>query len=297
MYPSTIATLTDPQASDRLSSPSHSAIETAQNSNIEAIENFLGVDGASSIVGTLIYDVRSPASGGGGHVQGATKGGTGQTSYNKGDVLIGQSSSTLSRLAVGSDGQILKANSGAATGINWVDDSLPRIFASASVVTVGANAESSIFTTSIPGSTLGTANAVRSTIYLKNWKPFQSGQIVCTVQLGGTAIASVAAGSVGNFNSSVVGSFQHVVIGNNATNSQRHFLSGNLITKDAGTLEAANFSTANSSGSSTIGINLFNTGTSSVDSSAAQSYGLSIRYVGADAPSIEVSGAVVERIT
>lgn len=118
-YPSTIATLSDPQANDRLNSPSHSAIEQAQNANIEAIENFIGIDGASSIVGTLIYDVRSPASDGGGHVQSANKGGTGQTSYTKGDILVGSSSSVLTKLAVGSDGQSLIANPASPTGVIW----------------------------------------------------------------------------------------------------------------------------------------------------------------------------------
>lgn len=119
MWPSVISNLTDPQATDRLNSPSHSGIERAQNANIEALEGFLGVDGASSIVGTLIYDVRSPASNGGGHVQTANKGGTGQTTYTKGDLLVASSTSVLTKLAVGSSGNILVSDPAAATGVSW----------------------------------------------------------------------------------------------------------------------------------------------------------------------------------
>lgn len=119
MWPSVISNIPDPQASDRLNSPSHSGIERSQNANIEAIQNFVGIDGASSVVGTLIYDVRSPASNGGGHVQTANKGGTGQTSYTKGDMLVGQSTSVLTKLAIGTDGAILTADSSQAVGMKW----------------------------------------------------------------------------------------------------------------------------------------------------------------------------------
>lgn len=117
MYPSTLSAFTDPQATDRLNAPSHSAIEQAQNAGIEAVEAFVGT--LSSTAGTLIYDIRSPSSNGGGHVQTAAKGGTGQTTFTKGDVLIAQSSSVLTKLAVGNDGAVLTANSSVATGIQW----------------------------------------------------------------------------------------------------------------------------------------------------------------------------------
>ena len=117
MYPSTIASLTDPQATDRLNSPSHSGIEQAQNANIEQTQTFIGT--LSSTQGTLIYDVRSPSSDGGGHVQSANKGGTGQTTYTKGDILVGQSSSVLTKLAVGVNDQVIIADSSVAAGIKW----------------------------------------------------------------------------------------------------------------------------------------------------------------------------------
>lgn len=133
-YPSTLSSLTDPQATDRLNSPSHSALHQAENAAIEAIEAFVGT--SSSTAGTLIYDIRAAASNGGGHVQTADKGGTGQTSYTKGDILVASSSSVLTRLAVGTNGRFLTSDSTAATGVNWAGGNpTSRVYLNASVLT------------------------------------------------------------------------------------------------------------------------------------------------------------------
>ena len=47
------------------------------------------------------------------------KGGTGQSSYTKGDVLVAQDGVTLTKLAVGSNGMVLSADSNQLTGIKW----------------------------------------------------------------------------------------------------------------------------------------------------------------------------------
>lgn len=52
----------------------------------------------------------------------ATKGGTGNTTYTKGDLLAASSSTALSKLGVGTNGQVLRANSAAATGLEWGAD-------------------------------------------------------------------------------------------------------------------------------------------------------------------------------
>lgn len=46
-------------------------------------------------------------------------GGTGIGSYTAGGILVGNSGTTLSQLAIGSDNQVLTANSGATNGIDW----------------------------------------------------------------------------------------------------------------------------------------------------------------------------------
>jgi hypothetical protein len=118
-FPSTLSTFNRPTATDRLNSPSHSALHNTVSSAVGQIEAVIGVEGANSVVGTLEYFIKSPDSNGGGHVQTANKGGTGQTSYTKGDLLVATSASVLAKLAVGNDNAVLQANSSVAAGVQW----------------------------------------------------------------------------------------------------------------------------------------------------------------------------------
>ncbi len=52
----------------------------------------------------------------------AARGGTGNTSYTKGDLLAASGSTALSKLGVGTNGQVLRANSATATGLEWGAD-------------------------------------------------------------------------------------------------------------------------------------------------------------------------------
>ena len=116
-YPSVITSFTNPQPTDRLNSPSHSSIETAQNTGLTELQTFVGT--LASTAGTLIYDIRAAASNGGGHVQAENKGGTGQTSYTKGNILVATSSSVLAKLAVGNNGEFLTADDTQNGGVRW----------------------------------------------------------------------------------------------------------------------------------------------------------------------------------
>jgi len=118
MYPSIISTFNIVSPTDRLNSPSHSALHNTVSSALGQVQAVIGLS-TSSAIGTLMYDVRSPDSGGGGHVQTANKGGTGQTTYTKGDLLVANSNSVLTKLAIGIDGQTLFANSSTASGVQW----------------------------------------------------------------------------------------------------------------------------------------------------------------------------------
>lgn len=119
-YPSTIASF-----------PTHvdgQTIFAADINNIQtevvAIETFVGT--ISSVAGTLENDIRNPLSNGGGHVQQANVGGTGQTSYNKGDLLVASSSSVLSKVSVGTDGQALVADSTQTSGVSYKTTALSK---------------------------------------------------------------------------------------------------------------------------------------------------------------------------
>lgn len=141
-WPSTLTSFTDPNPSNRLNNPSHSSIETAQNTGLEELQAFIGVNtgATASAVGTLLYDVKAPGSNGGGHIQTANKGGTGQTAYTKGDLLVASSSSVLARLAVGSNGNVLKVNSGTTAGLAWGGGGSREVIASTQTWSIPSNA-------------------------------------------------------------------------------------------------------------------------------------------------------------
>ena len=50
------------------------------------------------------------------------RGGTGLASYAKGDILGASAATTLTKLTVGTNGQVLRANSATATGLEWGND-------------------------------------------------------------------------------------------------------------------------------------------------------------------------------
>lgn len=136
VFPSSIASFTNPQATDRLNSPSHSAQHTSENDNIVAIETKLGVDGSADTT-SIDYILKSPLSTGGGHIQGAAYGGTGQTTYTKGDILIGQSASVLTKLAAPStNGLVLTSDNSQAVGIRWGVGGNPTVRTYASVASI-----------------------------------------------------------------------------------------------------------------------------------------------------------------
>jgi hypothetical protein len=49
----------------------------------------------------------------------AANGGTGQSSFTKGDILAAANSTTLNKLAVGTDGQVLTADAASTNGVKW----------------------------------------------------------------------------------------------------------------------------------------------------------------------------------
>lgn len=138
-FPSTLSSFPRPTATDRLNSPSHSGLHNTVSSALGQVEAVIGVDGANSVLGTIIGDLRSPGSSGGGHVQSANKGGTGQITYAKGDILVAQSTSVLSKLTVApTDGLALITDSTQSVGVRWgVPGSKPtlRVYSTPSTLT------------------------------------------------------------------------------------------------------------------------------------------------------------------
>lgn len=137
-FPSTLSSFNRPNPTDRLNSPSHSALHNTVSSAVGQLEAVIGVDGSNSVLGTVIGDLRSPGSGGGGHIQSANKGGTGQTTFTKGDILIASSSSVLTKLSVpATQKYALIVDSTQPTGLNWgIPGGSPIIRVYTSILTI-----------------------------------------------------------------------------------------------------------------------------------------------------------------
>lgn len=118
-FPSVLSSFPRPNPTDRLNSPSHSSLHNSVSSALGQVEAVIGVEGASSVVGTLEYLIKSPASNGGGHVQSPTTGGTGLTTFTKGDLIVGSGTNVLSRQSVGTDATVLTADSTQSNGVRW----------------------------------------------------------------------------------------------------------------------------------------------------------------------------------
>ncbi len=154
MFPSTLSVFNRPTSSDRLNSPSHSALHNTVSSALGQVEAVIGVLGDNSVLGTLNTTVFSPSSDGGGHVQSAVKGGTGQTTYTKGDTLVASNSSTLTRLAVGGNGQALVSDSSQNVGVRWVTTSQILTPTTTSIVSSTSSVVATYFSGTIPSNTI-----------------------------------------------------------------------------------------------------------------------------------------------
>lgn len=281
-YPSVISTLVNPQPTDRLNSPSHSSLHQSENTAVIETQTFLGT--LSSLQGTISYDVRSSNSNGGGHIQTANKGGTGQTSFNKGDLLIAQSSSVITKLSVGADAQALVADSSQAVGIKWATPGGTKLGVSgarSSIVAVVA--ETSVMSVSVPASTLGTGNAIRSNVFLPYVSMNTASNIDVRVSWGNASIAFFHNVGAAGANQSFFGRIETELL---ATSSS---------TQTAITTLTFNHPTNVPQTASVLaqGMLIMN---SLIDGGAIQTLGATISTGGSSGDRVDVGGYIVERI-
>jgi hypothetical protein len=229
-YPSTITSFQYPTATSRLNNPSHSALENLQSSTIGQLEAVIGLADGGSVLGTVIGDLRSPNSTGGGHVQGAVFGGTGQTNFTKGDILVAQSASVLSKLAVGTDGQVLQAQSGQALGVQWSAVVANKVQINTNSITAarGAFSVATILgAASIAGSTLGTNGGIRFTGLVNNFNLGNGANVTFLANYGNNVVASIVIATVGGSVSGLRGKIEGFVLGNGNVSSQIGFINFN----------------------------------------------------------------------
>lgn len=145
----------------------------------------------------------------------ASKGGTGNTSYTKGDLLAASSSTALSKLGVGTNGQVLRANSATATGLEWGVDyvgtvtsvtgtgaisvatgtTTPEISVAAATTSVAGVVQLSDSTSTTSSVLAATPTAVKSAYDLANAALARSGGTVTGEVLIGNAGSLVFEGS------------------------------------------------------------------------------------------------------
>lgn len=196
MYPSILDTFNRPSPTDRLNSPSHSALHNTVSSALGQVQAVIGLS-TTSTVGTLFYDIRSPDSNGGGHVQTANKGGTGQTTFNKGDLLVAQSNSVLTKLGVSSTlNELLIADPSQAVGMKWgTSPNANKVAINTTSVASSATLDSDIvlFSTSILGGTLGTSNAVKYRGLIQNFAAGSSQSFTLKAKYGNGVVGTISA--------------------------------------------------------------------------------------------------------
>jgi len=224
-FPSTFSSFSRPTSTDRLNSPSHSALHNTVSSAVGQLEAVVGLADSTSILGTIQYDLRSPASDGGGHVQGVNKGGTGQTQFSKGDLLVAQSSSVIAKVAIGTDTQILTADSNQATGVKWADSPTgSKISINSSTITVtGTVSQTPIASASILGSVLGISNGVRFTIPTFVNTGTSATTTILSLWYGVNQVAGFTLPNPAN-NSSIYGMIDGMVIGAGSSSTQAGYL-------------------------------------------------------------------------
>lgn len=277
-YPSTFSSFSRPATTDKLNSPSHSALHNDTSSAVGQLEAVVGLNtGASaSLVGTLMYDVRSPDSNGGGHVQTANKGGTGQTSYNKGDILVATSSSVLAKLVVSSvDGYVLTTAAAQATGVSWspggASTKLNVAYTGISKAGGLASVATVYYAASVTGSTLGTNNVVRLNLNFPTLNMSAFSSVHGSILYGNNVFANFS--FPGPVSSALQGAMdlEVYIAANSSIAAQTGFVRGRVY-------HSNQFVSAGLPASPLATINpVFATGSSSVESSADQSVVVNIK--------------------
>jgi hypothetical protein len=170
--------------------------------------------------------LRNSNSNGGGHVQTANKGGTGQTTYNKGDILVATSASVLSKLAISSTlGDVLQVDASQATGMKWGGTVANKIVAKSSIVSADGGLSSivtSLLYTTVPGSTLGVTNAIRYTGYIHNLRTTTS-DFVLGISYGNNQFFTTTFNALANANR-YSGAIEGMLVGNNSSVAQAGYV-------------------------------------------------------------------------
>jgi len=108
-FPTSLDSFTDPTAGSALNSPSHAGQHTDKNDAVEALEAKVGIDG-SAVTTSIDYKLANSV--------------VLKTLVDaKGDIIAATAADAVARLGVGTNGQVLSADSAQSTGLAWVTPS------------------------------------------------------------------------------------------------------------------------------------------------------------------------------
>lgn len=210
-------------------------------------------------------------------------GGTGATSFTDGGVLIGNSTGAIQVTSAGTAGQVLTSN-GAGVDPTFQTAFSNKILVDRTDVTVtGTTSETTLYTVSVAGGTLGTNNAIEGRINLSSiGGPNADRTWTIRLKYGGSTIATAPLGPVSLFSSTnSSGWIDFRVIAAGATNSQE------------GYVNCTGFVTAfnqTNNGPFADGV-----GTSAVDSTANQTLLVSVQMNNTDM-TISATSCVIRKI-
>ena len=131
------------------------------------------------------------------------RGGTGTISYAKGDLLAASASTTLSKLGVGANGQVLRANSATATGLEWGADfvgTVTSVTGSGAISVANSTTTPAITVASASTSTAGVVQLSDSTNTTSSTVAATSTAVKAAYDLADAALPKAGGTVTGNIN-------------------------------------------------------------------------------------------------